>query len=155
MTLSPHLGSPEQVARGEEVAVSPEPIGKRRERLPQCLACSFPLDLARAIPGFPTKAGHPQQGQCLGFLSPPVGMRPCLAPDGKRPRFLRRQLQRELLHTRAETCEKVVSIRLRLATRHTVISEPVPRRFTPAVPPHPTLAPAISDVVEGDMGKER
>ena len=38
MTLSPHLGSPEQVARGEEVAVSPEPIGKRRERLPQCLA---------------------------------------------------------------------------------------------------------------------
>ncbi len=38
MTLYPHLGSPEQCARGEEVAVSPEPICTLRERLPQCLA---------------------------------------------------------------------------------------------------------------------
>ena len=38
MTLYPHLGSPEQFARGEEVAVSPEPICKLRERLPQFLA---------------------------------------------------------------------------------------------------------------------
>ena len=107
------------------------------------------------MPGFPTKEGHPQKGTFLGFLSPTVGMRPCLAPDCKMPRFLRRQLQMELLHTLAETFEKVVSIRLILATRHKVISEPVQIRCTPAVPPHPTLEPAISDVVEGDIGKER
>ena len=59
------------------------------------------------------------------------------------PRFLRRKLQMELLHTLAETFEKVVSIRLILETRHKVISEPVQIRFTPAVPPNPTLEPEI------------
>ena len=107
------------------------------------------------MPGLPTQEGHPQQGKFLGFLSPPVGMRPCLAPDCKMPRFLRRQLQMDLLHTLAETVENVVRIRLILATRHKVISAPVHIRCTPAVPPHPPLEPEISDVVEGDIGKER
>jgi hypothetical protein len=82
-------------------------------------------------------------------------MRPGLAPAFKMPRFLRRQVQMELLHALAETFEKVIGLRLILATRHQVIGKPVQGRFTPAVPPPPALAPDISDLVEGDSGKER
>ena len=155
MPLHPHLGPSQQFARREQGAVSPEPICKPRERLPQFLACSFPLDLEGAMTGFAPKEGHPQERQLLGFLSPAVGIRPCRAPTFEVARFLRRQLQMALLPALAETCEKIVGIRLRLEPRPTVIGKPVPIRFTPAVPPHPALAPDISDIVEGDIGKER
>jgi hypothetical protein len=155
MPLHPHLGPSQQCARREQGAVSPEPICKPRARLPQCLAGSFPLDLEGAMTGFAPKDGHPQERQLLGFLSPAVGIRPCIAPTFEGSRFLRRQLQMARLHALAETCEKIVGIRLRLEPRHTVIGTPVPRRVTPAVPPHPALEPAISDIVEGDSGKER
>jgi len=61
----------------------------------------------------------------------------------------------ELLHTLAETFEKVLGLRLILETRHKVIGKPVQIRFTPAVPPNPALEPDISDIVEVDIGKER
>src|SRR4029434_2669288 len=105
--------------------------------------------------GFATKEGHPQERKFLGFLSPAVGICPCIAPDFKMPRFLRRQLQMELLHALAETFEKVIGLRLILETRHKVIGKPVQIRFTPAVPPHPALEPDIQDIVEVDIGKER
>jgi hypothetical protein len=70
-------------------------------------------------------------------------------------RFLRRQLQLARLHPLAETFETIVGIPLILATRHKGIGKPVPIRFTPAVPPHPALAPDIHDRVEVDMGKAR
>src|SRR5712691_4869868 len=82
-------------------------------------------------------------------------MRPCRAPEFEIARLLLRKLSMELLHTLAETVEKVLGICLILATRHKVIGKPVQRRFTPAAPPHPALDPDISDVVEGDIGKER
>src|SRR5215510_277430 len=105
--------------------------------------------------GCATKEGHPQERKLLGFLSPAVGIRPCIAPECEMSRFLRRQLQMELLHALAETFEKLVGLRLILETRHTVIGKPVQIRFTPAVPPHPALEPGIQDIVEVDMGKER
>src|SRR5436190_23212060 len=51
MPLHPHLGPSQQFARREQVAVSSYPICKPRERLPQFLARSFPLDLERAMTG--------------------------------------------------------------------------------------------------------
>src|SRR4029453_2519661 len=155
MPLHPHLRPSQQFARGEEVAVSPYPICKPRERLLQFLACSFPLDLECAMTGFATKEGHPQKRKLPGFLSPAVGILPCIAPEFEMSRFLQRQLQMELLHPLAETFEKIVGIRLILETRHKVIGKPVQIRFTPAVPPHPALEPDIQDIVEEDMGKER
>src|SRR5215813_14605720 len=106
------------------------------------------------MPGFPTKEGHPQKCKFLGFLSPAVGICPCIAPDCKMPRFLRCKLQMELLHALAEAFEKVIGLRLILETRHKVIGKPVQVRFSPAVPPNPTLEPDIYDVVEVDIGKE-
>jgi len=70
-------------------------------------------------------------------------MRPCLAPACKMSRFLRRQLQMDLLHALAETFAKVISLRLILETRHTIIGQPVSIRFSPAVPAHPALEPDI------------
>src|SRR5215831_7599540 len=137
------------------MAVSPYPLCKPRERLPQLLACSFPLDLECALPGFATKEGHPQERKLLGFLSPAVGILPCIAPEPEMSRFLQRKLQMELLHPLAETFEKIVGIRLILEPRHKVIGKPVQIRFTPAVSPHPALEPDIQDVVEVDIGKER
>src|SRR6267143_1757719 len=154
MPLHPHLGPSQQCARGEEVAVSPYPMCKPRERRPQFLACSFPLDLACAMTGFATKEGHPQEGKLLGFLSPAVGLCPCIAPEFEVSRFLRRPFPMELLHALVETFEKIIGIRLILETRHKVIGKPVQIRFPPAVPPHPALEPDIEDRVEGDVGKE-
>ena len=69
-------------------------------------------------------------------------MRPCIAPEFEMSRFLRRQLQMELLHALAETFEKIVGIRLILETRHKVIGKPVQIRF-PRQSPDPALEPDI------------
>src|SRR5712691_8445635 len=104
--------------------------------------------------GFATKEGHPQKRKFLGFLSPAVGIRPCISPDFKMTRFLLRKLQMEVVHAIAETFEKGGVIRLILETRHKVIGKPVQIRFTPAVTPNPALEPDIQDIMEGDIGKE-
>ena len=139
MPLHPRSGLPQQCARGEQVAVSPYPICKPRQRLPQCLACRFPLDLERAMPGLTTKESHPQERTCLRVLSPTVGIHPGIAPAFKVARFLWRKRQMERLHAMAEPFEKGVGICLILETRHKVIGKPVQVRFSPAVPPHPAL----------------
>src|SRR6266571_349555 len=71
--------------------------------------------------GFATKEGHPQECKLLGFLSPAVGICPCIAPEFEVSRFLRRQFQMELLHALVETFEKIIGIRLILEARHKVI----------------------------------
>ena len=121
--------------------------------MPQVLACSFPLDLERAVLGFATKEGHPQERQFLGFLSPSIGFGPCLAPDVTRSRFLLRQYQVELLHAIAEPGTPVVGIRLVVETRHQVIGKTEHIRFAPAATTSTALEPEGSDVVEGDIGK--
>jgi len=155
MTLHPRLGLPQQVARRQQSTASAEPIRPPRQCLPQFLPSSLALDLEDTLTGCATKEGHLQALAGLGFFSAPVGIGPCLSSACQMPRFLLSQLQMALPQAITETCTKARGIRLVLETRQDIIGKPEPIRFAPTLTTPPTLAPAIQDIMAGDMRKER
>src|SRR5215831_8853184 len=154
-TLHPRLGLPQQGARRQPMTASAEPIRPPSQCLPQFLPRSLALAREDTLTGGATKEGQPQAREVLGFFSAPVGIGPGLSSACKLPRFLLRQLQRALPQALTETCTKARGIRLVLATRPDIIGKPEPIRFAPTLTTPPTLAPAIQDLMEGDMRKER
>jgi hypothetical protein len=96
MTLHPRLGLPQPVARGQSMTVSAAPIRPPSQCLPPLLPRRLALDLADAMTGFATKAGHPQAREVLGVFPSSVGLGPCLSSEFQMPRLLLSQLQMEL-----------------------------------------------------------
>ena len=91
--------------------------------------------------GFATKEGHPQELEFLGFLSPLVGIGPCISTEFKALRFLLRQLQMELLQAIPEAFEKRLSICPVLETRHEIIGKTEQIGFAPTLTTNSTLEP--------------
>src|SRR5262249_17256688 len=81
MTLNPRLGLPKQVARGQQITVSAEPIRKPNQGLPQFLPRSRALDLEDATTGFATKEGHPPGLEVLGVFSYSGGIGPAQSAE--------------------------------------------------------------------------
>src|SRR5262245_32316554 len=107
------------------------------------------------MPGFATKEGHPQERKFLRFLSPSVGIGPCISSEFKMPRFLLSQFQMELPHAITKAFKKGLGIRLVLETRQEIIGKAGQIGFAPTLTTHPALEPDIQNVMEVDIGKER